>query len=98
MGRIVKPNRRFSSYSRAHNPKAWTLVAEYSGRDIAPLSEIPVWLIDRWTKSRKGFLNHASFNGFTPEEARIVIALVKGCQAVVDINRWGHVAAYRLKP
>ena len=96
MSKVVKPNRRFSNYSRGHNPAAWITVATYNGRDIQPQYDVPDWLRLRWLSS-KSELGYTGFTGFSLTEALTVIALAKGNKVILDINRWGHVASYKLR-
>ena len=97
MNKIVKHNRRYSAWSRGNNPKAWTVITEYQGKDIAPQSVIPSWLRDRWAATKSG-LGYANFQHFTAEEALRVIALAKTGAVSLGVNRWGRVSCYKIQP
>lgn len=97
MTQIVKPNRRFNPWSRGNNPRAWTVIIEYRGKNIVPQTEVPAWLRERWTEAKAG-LGYANFHYFTPEQALVVIALAKTGAVSLGVDRWGRVSCYKIQP
>lgn len=80
------------------NPGAWKILVEVDPRTVAPQTEIPPWLIDRWQAEKTSVIGYTSFRNFTVEEAITVLALAKGGVIRLNVNTWGHCTYYKLLP
>lgn len=95
MTKILIANRRFSNWSRSNKRGGWIQIAEYQGKEIDPISNIPSEIITHW-QVNKNELGYATFRGIE-RMALLIIGLAKGNKINLAINRWGEVISYKIK-
>lgn len=94
--KIVVRDRRFNRSGR----KGWNMVLQLSTfdyKEIQPFLEIPKDLLLKW-QAEKSPLGYCSFRTLKPSQILQILALVKGELALVNVNRWGEIAYFKLQP